>query len=348
MRRGLGFAAALAVAFGAQAASAAETPGLYLGAGGGADWLQDMDLRGGTAAGAPFSSNIDSDTGWAAIGTLGYRLGNGWRTEIEGGYRHNDGNAFNGAINANTEVRTWDAMTNVLYDFDLGSPIRPYVGVGVGAVNVDAKVGGLGSDDDWAFGYQGIAGVEYAVSDTVALFTDYRYMATQGLNVNPGTGGINDEYRSHTVLAGLRWTFWQPNAAPEQAAAEPAPPPAPAPAPLAEAPKSFTVFFDFDKATLTPEAVDVIRQAADNVKKGGVSHVQVTGHTDTAGTAPYNMALSQRRAEAVAAELVKQGVSQDEIGVAGKGETDPLVPTGDGVKEPQNRRATIDLQQASS
>lgn len=347
MRRTFEFAAAaLFAALGAQAASAAESPGLYLGAGGGADWLQDMDLRGGAAA--PLSSQIDSDTGWAAIGSLGYRFGNGVRTEIEGGYRHNDGNALIGNGKVNTEVRAWDAMTNVLYDFDLGSPIRPYVGVGVGAVNVDAKVGGVGSDDNWAFGYQGIAGVEYALSDSLALFTDYRYLSTAGLNVNPGTANVHDEYHSHTVLAGLRWTFWQPNQPALEQAAAPAPEPAPAPAPVAEVPKNFTVFFDWNKSTLTPEALDIIRQAADNVKKGGVSHVQVTGYTDTSGTAQYNLGLSQRRAEAVSAELVKQGVPRDEIGVAWKGESDPLVPTGDGVKEPQNRRATVELQQASS
>ncbi|HTO85657.1 MAG TPA: OmpA family protein [Methylomirabilota bacterium] len=342
MRRTVGVAAALVVALGAQVASAGESPGLYLGAGGGADWLQDMKLRGD--APVPFNNDIDSDTGWAAIGTLGYRFGNGIRTEIEGGYRHNDADAFSGA--AGSEVRTWDAMTNVLYDFDLGLPIRPYVGVGIGGINADAKVNGFGSDTKWAFGYQGIAGAEYPLSDTLALFADYRYLATQGLDLSPGTSDARDEYRSHTVLAGVRWTFWQP--AQQQAAVTPPPSPLPAPAPVAEAPKNYTVFFDWDKSTLTPEALDIIRQAAANVQKGGVSHVQVTGHTDTSGSAPYNVGLSQRRAEAVAAELVKEGVPKDEIGVAGKGETDPLVPTGDNVKEPQNRRAVIELQQASS
>lgn len=328
---------ALAAAMIGPAATADEVPGLYLGVGGGADWLQDMDLNGGP------SGDIDSDIGFAAIGSLGYRFGNGIRTELEGGYRNNDGDTAGN----NVETQAWNAMANVLYGFDLGIPVRPYLGAGVGAVNADVDIDGVGSDDNWAFGYQGIAGAEYAVTDTVAIYADYRYLATEGLDVDPGAASIDDEYRSHTAMAGVRWTFWTPTPpAPEP---EPVAAPAPEPAPPAEAPpESYIVFFDFDKSELTPEALDIIRQAAENVKQGGASRVQVVGHADTSGTDDYNVALSQRRAEAVAAELAAQGVPQDQIGIDWKGESEPLVPTGDGVKEPQNRRATIEVQQASS
>ncbi|MDY0240902.1 MAG: OmpA family protein, partial [Rhodospirillaceae bacterium] len=57
----------------------------------------------------------------------------------------------------------------------------------------------------------------------------------------------------------------------------------------------------------------------------------------------YNMALSLRRANAVKAELVKLGIPANEISVVGKGKADPLVPTADGVREPQNRRVQINL-----
>lgn len=339
MRKTLAMAAvALAAGMAASAATADEVPGLYLGVGGGADWLQEMDFSNGGVG-----NDIDSDVGYAAIGSLGYRYGNGLRTEIEGGYRNNDGETGG----ANVETQAWNAMANVLYDFDTGIPLRPYLGVGAGAVNVDLDVDGVGSDDNWAFGYQGIAGAEYALNDTVALFADYRYLATEGLDANPGAGSLRDEYRSHTALAGVRWTFWTPTPpapAPEPVAAtapEPEPPPP-------EEPQSYIVFFDFDKSELTPEALDIIRQAAENVKRGGASRVQVTGHADTSGADDYNFDLSQRRAEAVAAELVAQGVPEEQIGVDWKGESEPLVPTEDGVKEPQNRRATIEMQQASS
>jgi outer membrane protein OmpA-like peptidoglycan-associated protein len=131
-------------------------------------------------------------------------------------------------------------------------------------------------------------------------------------------------------------------AAPEP---EPVPPPQPAPPP---APQEYLVFFDFDSAALTPEARDIVRNAADNARAGGVSRIVVTGHTDTSGPADYNMGLSQRRAEAVAQELVSLGVGQQEIAVNAEGETHPLVPTGDGVREPQNRRVEIVLQRAAT
>jgi outer membrane protein OmpA-like peptidoglycan-associated protein len=104
---------------------------------------------------------------------------------------------------------------------------------------------------------------------------------------------------------------------------------------------SFMVFFDFDKSTLTERAVDTIGQAAAAYKGKGGARVVATGHTDTAGPGLYNMALSLRRANAVKDELVRDGVRAEDISVVGLGETSPLVPTGDGVREAQNRRVEI-------
>ena len=69
-----------------------------------------------------------------------------------------------------------------------------------------------------------------------------------------------------------------------------------------------------------------------------------TGHTDTSGPESYNMALSLRRANAVKDALVRDGVPAQAIVVIGKGESQPLTPTGDGVREPQNRRVEIVAQ----
>ena len=70
----------------------------------------------------------------------------------------------------------------------------------------------------------------------------------------------------------------------------------------------------------------------------------MAGHADRSGSPAYNQRLSQRRADNVAAELVRQGVSRNEIVVSAYGETRPLVPTADGVREPQNRRVEIVLR----
>ncbi|MDE8344536.1 MAG: OmpA family protein, partial [Acidocella sp.] len=72
--------------------------------------------------------------------------------------------------------------------------------------------------------------------------------------------------------------------------------------------------------------------------------IEVNGYTDTSGTPQYNQGLSVRRAQAVAAELVKDGVPQSAISIHGYGETHPLVPTGPNVREPQNRRVEIILK----
>lgn len=115
----------------------------------------------------------------------------------------------------------------------------------------------------------------------------------------------------------------------------------PAPVPPAPKPHSYLVFFDFDKATLTAEGKNIVDEAAKNAGSTSVTHIDVTGHTDTVGSDAYNMRLSKRRAETVAAELEKQGIKSDEIAIIAKGKTDLLVPTADGVKEPQNRRVEI-------
>ena len=72
-----------------------------------------------------------------------------------------------------------------------------------------------------------------------------------------------------------------------------------------------------------------------------VGSVRVIGHTDTSGSAAYNLGLSQRRAKDARDELVSQGVNSAIITSEGKGETEPFIPTGDGVKEQLNRRTEV-------
>jgi hypothetical protein len=123
-------------------------------------------------------------------------------------------------------------------------------------------------------------------------------------------------------------------------ASEPPPPPPPPPPPVAQAP-TFMVFFDWDSSRLSPASLNVITQAVTAFRSTGNARVTATGHTDTSGSDTYNMALSLRRANAVKNEMVRQGVPADAIAVVGKGESQLLVPTGDNVREPQNRRVEI-------
>jgi OOP family OmpA-OmpF porin len=122
----------------------------------------------------------------------------------------------------------------------------------------------------------------------------------------------------------------------------------PPPPPKAAAPDRYLVFFDWNKATLTPEARRVIASAAEAYKSTGKATIVATGYTDLSGPAAYNQKLSVRRADAVKAELVRLGVPATSITAIGRGESNPLVPTADGVREPQNRRVEIQIQRAGS
>jgi len=115
-----------------------------------------------------------------------------------------------------------------------------------------------------------------------------------------------------------------------------------APVPAAQGPRSFIVYFDWDRADLTPGARQIISQAAQAARQGG-AHVQVNGYADLSGSSRYNDMLSARRANAVAAELARDGVGQDAIRVQSFGKSHPAVQTPDGLREPHNRDVEIEL-----
>ena len=202
------------------------------------------------------------------------------------------------------------------------------------------------ADDDMQPAFQGIVGLSYPINPQWSVSGDYRYFATLDPRFTDNTGGQRDsQYRTHNLLLSVTYHFGAapPAPAPTPAAAPPPPPPAAAPQPAQApaVPRTYLVFFDFDKSDITAEAARVLKDAAENAKKSGVSRIMVTGHTDTVGTAPYNQRLSERRAAAVRDFLVKEGLTQGQISTVGRGKSEPLVPTGDGVREPRNRRAEI-------
>ena len=103
------------------------------------------------------------------------------------------------------------------------------------------------------------------------------------------------------------------------------------------------MFFGHNMAELTPEALDVVKQAAASAKQYGSANIAVVGHADRSGSDKYNLALSMKRANSVKTGLVTEGISEAAIAIDAKGESSPLVPTDDGVREPQNRRVNITL-----
>ena len=315
-------------------ALAADPTGFYVGIGGGINHAQDSDVEIGVGGGGFKINNVDSKLGWAGHAFAGYNFG-GPRLELELAYRNNKVKKSELA-GGNERIQSGALMANFIYEFFSDATVSPYIGAGAGAAYIKGK--GLIDDSDFAFAYQGIAGVNVKVTPNVVVSADYRYFRTTDPQLKENGVSADFDYENHTGMVGIAYRFVQPPRAQE---VRPVAAPAPAPAPLT---RSYMVFFDFDKSDINQQALATIKQAAGNAKQGGVQRLNVTGHADRAGTEQYNMALSLRRASAVKQVLISEGIPADAIVVIGRGETPPLVPTADGVREAQNRRVEIVLQ----
>ena len=366
------------------AAQAQAVSGLYIGAGAGANIMQNETVdrvaipRVANGSISSFNnSNYRLDTGFVGVASIGYGLGNGLRFEIEGDYRQNKLDGFtssNQRFYGGGDEQKYGGMFNVLYDLDLQPlgitlPVVPYVGLGVGYMwvqehnsrftgyngpAVGAPLGYTGTfrsnEGFGALAAQAIVGASLPIAAVpgLALTAEYRFMALaqsrtysyQYIQTAPAPGletrariKLSDDY-NHGILVGVRYNFNQ------------APPPVvvqPAPVPSQQVARTYLVFFDWDRADLTDRARQIIAEAARATTQVQVTRIEGDGNTDTTGTARYNQGLSVRRAENVAAELVRLGVPRSAITTQGFGFSRLLVPTGPGVREPQNRRVEIIL-----
>ncbi|MFC7475950.1 OmpA family protein [Dankookia sp. GCM10030260] len=361
LRKGLLAATILSLPLAAQAQP---VTGLYVGAGVGANFRLDPDgdysrslisTLGAPTNTASGTAKMSTEPNIMGVLSVGWGFGNGLRAELEGNYRTNqvDSATVPGrpASSSSPWLNTYGAMVNVLYDFRMGWPVVPYIGAGVGygwnEIEKGTTIGFPSTQTKGEFAYQGIVGLAYELGPMVpglAITLEGRYYATldpsfkDASRVSPTVSQqVNWKPANENVsaLIGLRYALYTP-----------APPPVPVVAPVA-APalaRTYLVFFDWDKYNLTDRARQIITEAADASRKVQTTRIEVAGHADRSGSPAYNQRLSQRRADAVAAELVRQGISRNEIAVSAYGESRPLVPTADGVREPQNRRVEIVLK----
>ena len=349
----LGSVLALGSATAAEAAITTPT-GWYLSLGAGANWVEDGRIDEFTSGVLTTTNQFSWDTGYIVAGAIGYDFGNNWRGEFEVAYRHNDVDRFCASFSQPTCGSTigganmWELsqMINVLYDFPVGGNWELSVGAGVGGNLVVFNPGpsgnfdssNLGVDaDDYVLAGQLIAQVAYRIAERWQLYLDYHFMFMDDPDLQDPTQVSETweiEKTEHSLLLGVRFDLQREGAPPPPAASPVAPP---------ESPKEFIVFFGFNKANLTGEAARVVADAAEAAQESGAP-ILIVGHTDTSGSQAYNLRLSLRRADAVKGGLIQNGVPAEMITVSGKGEDEPMVQTGDGVKEPQNRRAVIILR----
>lgn len=107
---------------------------------------------------------------------------------------------------------------------------------------------------------------------------------------------------------------------------------------------SYLVFFEWNRASLSKSGSKVVADVVDSLSGQEGYEVILNGHTDTTGLERFNLTLSKKRAETVARALEKGGIAAEAIKIFAFGESDPRVPTADGVDEPQNRRVEIFIE----
>lgn len=307
---------------------------------------------------------------------LGYDFG-AFRLEAEGGYKNNKyrglavfDNAIlptgvtvpSGTVVQNErDLEIWSGMVNALVEFGKEDGFQIYGGGGAGVARLElpvvvADVGTVIDDKQTDFAWQLIGGVKVPVTDRIDLGVKYRYFNIDNFRLTGANGSdLRADYSAHSVLASLVYNFGgrsQPE--PEPMPAPPPPPPvvAPPPPPPVAAPPPppprpacntgpFIVFFDFDRSDVSPEAASILNNAVTAYANCGVARVMLAGHTDTAGSAQYNQGLAERRNQAVRSYMTARGIPDGQISGQAFGESQPRVPTADGVREAQNRRVEV-------
>jgi outer membrane protein OmpA-like peptidoglycan-associated protein len=120
--------------------------------------------------------------------------------------------------------------------------------------------------------------------------------------------------------------------------------PAP-PAPIAQqaSATSYTLHFGFGKSNIANSEEAILDRAAEDIKKYSPAAVTVSGYASTPGSDDYNQVLSEKRAQAVAQALSREGVDPEIIHQRAYGETHLAVPTANGLRMPANRRVVIEF-----
>jgi OmpA-OmpF porin, OOP family len=258
----------------------------------------------------------------------------------------------------------YGADLNVLRVFNRGGTFMPYVEAGLGSLTVSPS-GASASNHTF---FAPTAGLGAFIKLWENSDASRSLMLRPDLEVRGDRLGQTDSKTDYLYTLGLVYTFGPgtpPPPPPVVAAPPPPPPPPPAPPPVPKtlcpsgevpAPGAAVdangcplkgdvvlegVNFQTNSAELTGDSKPILDKVAQGLREHPHLTVEVQGHTDSTGSAPYNLALSERRAESVRAYLVSQGVSASQLSAKGYGETEPIASNKTVVGRRANRRVVM-------
>jgi OmpA-OmpF porin, OOP family len=269
------------------------------------------------------------------------------------------------------DLSLYGASLDFLGVMNRDGAVQPFVSAGLGVLEND-RVGRDATD------FMTQVGAGMIIKAWESADGSNSFSLRPELKVRWDDAGVPDSYRDYLGLLGFQFSFGAPAAKPVETppppppAPEPPPAPPPPPPPPGDADKdgvldnvdkcpdtppgvavdafgctrkgSITlegVTFELNSARLTPDSQQVLNTVATDLKKYPRLKIELQGHTDSSGSDPYNLKLSQQRADAVRIYLMDQGVTGSQLTARGYGETQPIEDNKTEAGRAMNRRVVM-------
>ena len=239
-----------------------------------------------------------------------------------------------------------DTGANVVDDKLKALTLAPKLNIPVGDFDLYGKLGGawVDYDDKDDVALLAALGAEYKLTDSLAARLEYQ-------RINNITDSFIDSLDANSVFLGLTYAFGAaddeplPNEPEPQEELTPKAPEEPVAAPEPVPTKLFQEYgvelFDTDSFDLAPNSEQYFDWLVGVMKKYPQAHAEIVGHTDSRGSAEYNKALSENRAQSVADYLYSQGIEESRITVRGEGEESPKATNDTAEGRMENRRVEV-------
>ncbi|HDI3294082.1 TPA: OmpA family protein [Vibrio cholerae] len=311
------------------ALTSAESTQFFVGAKGGYQWAQDDNYN-------------YSDPSVAIWGIYsGVQFTPSWSWDV--GYQyHDDLRADVTSVN----VKTWLIESALRYDWYLQDNLSLYGRLGVAYWDMEKMQPSLDKLNATDFSPLSEVGARYNFTPSLSLSAGYQYIDNIGKS---NTG----KYDSHAALISLAYTFGRKV---QSAPIETTPVVESTPVPETEivnshpqpqmwtfSEKTIEGGFEFDAIKPSDSFVQSLDEVTSVLKAHPQARALIVGHTDSTGTDAYNQTLSERRAQAVAAQLVDLGVNNEQLEWRGEGESNPIADNNTTEGQAKNRRVEVTI-----